>query len=103
MNRETVLMNQIMAALAGTCMVFRANVGTFKTKDGRYMATGKPKGFSDIHGHRKSDGKAFYIEVKTDEGKPTVQQRKFLKRMKETNSLAGIARSVQDAIEIVEG
>lgn len=103
MNRETVLMNQIMAALAGTCRLFRINVGKFRTKDGRIISTGVPAGFSDLFGVRISDGRAVFIEVKTDTGKPTARQKKFLAAMRKVNALAGIARSVEEAIEIVKG
>ena len=103
MNRETVLMNQIMAALAGTCRLFRINVGKFKTSDGRFISTGVPAGFSDLFGVRIADGRAVFIEVKTESGRPTTKQKKFLAAMLECGALTGIARSVEEAIEIVEG
>jgi len=103
MNTETALMHEIMVALSATCRIFRINVGTFRTADGRYVTTGVPAGFSDLFGIRNGDGRAVFIEVKTKRGKPTAAQLNFLETMRNRGALAGIARSVQDAIEIVEG
>ena len=102
MTKEHILQNQIRLALSETCMVFRVNVGKGYTPDGRYFDTGVPVGFSDLFGHRKSDGKAFYIEVKTLDGRVRRDQEKFIKAMKESGALAGVARSVEDAIKIIK-
>lgn len=51
----------------------------------------------------KSDGRAVYIEVKTKSGKATNEQKTFIKQMKETGAIAGICRSVEDAIKLVNG
>ena len=101
MTKEHILQNQIRLALSETCMVFRVNVGKGYTPDGRYFDTGVPVGFSDLFGHRKSDGRAFYIEVKTPDGRVRRDQEKFIKAMKENGALAGVARSVEDAIKII--
>ena len=103
MNEETALMNKIRVALSEYGVCFRANVGKVRMLDGRYFDTGLPKGFSDLFGVRKSDGKVFFIEVKTKNGRVRPEQEKFIERMKELNAIAGIARSVEDAIAIVEG
>lgn len=103
MNTETTLMHEIMVALSSRCRIFRINVGTFKTADGRWITTGVPAGFSDLFGIRNGDGKAVFIEVKTKRGKATDAQLKFIEAMRNRGALAGIARSVQDALEIVEG
>lgn len=103
MNEETALMNKIRVALSEYGVCFRANVGKVRMLDGRYFDTGLPKGFSDLFGVRKSDGKVFFIEVKTETGRVRPEQKKFIKRMQELNAIAGIARSVDEAIAIVEG
>lgn len=103
MNRETKLMNEIAVALSEFCKVHRINVGTFKTKDGRVVKSGVAPGFSDLFGHRKSDGRAFYIEVKTKTGRATKKQTKFLAAMERSGAITGIARSVAEAVEIVGG
>ena len=83
-------------------MVFRANVGRFFTADGRRVSTGLPPGFSDLFGYRASDGRAFFIEVKTPTGRLRVEQAAFLAAMQKRGALAGMARSLADAILIVE-
>ena len=95
-------MNNIRIALSAYGVVFRINVGTGKTQDGRFFTTGVPKGYSDLSGHRKSDGRAFYIETKTETGKLRKEQEHFIKMMKETGAIAGVARSVEDAIKLIE-
>jgi len=77
------------------------NVGLFVTEDGRKITTGVPKGFSDLFGHRKSDGRAFYIECKTAIGKPRPEQKIFLEQMRRTGALAGVAHTVEEALEII--
>jgi len=103
MTEEHKIQNEIRIALADRCMLFRINVGKAYTKDGRYFDTGVPKGFSDLFGFRKSDGKAVFIEVKTPTGRPTDQQKKFLNAMLNAGAVAGVCRSVQDAEELIEG
>ena len=82
--------------------VFRANVGKVRTADGRYFDTGLPKGFSDLFGFR-SDGRIFFIEVKNEKGRLRDDQKKFMDAMKKRGALVGVARSVKDAMRIVDG
>lgn len=98
---ETDIQNQIRVALSPYCAVFRVNVGLCYTKDGRPMRTGVPTGFSDLFGHRKSDGRAFYIEVKTDKGKASDDQNHFIAQMDATNAISGICRSPEDALALL--
>jgi hypothetical protein len=101
---HTDMMNAVMLALSEDGhAVFRANVGLFFTKDGRPVRTGLPVGFSDLFGHRTSDARAFYLEVKTGTGRLTADQKAFLVAMKARGALAGVVRSVQDAREILGG
>ena len=99
---ETDIQNQIRVALSPYCAVFRANVGLCYTKDGRPMRTGVPVGFSDLFGHRKSDGRAFYIEVKTPTGRASAHQMRFIDRMIADGAIAGICRSPEDALRLLE-
>jgi len=95
---EADLMRQIMVALsADGHFVARANVGLFFTADGRPVKTGLPKGFSDLFGHRLSDARAFYLEVKTTTGRARPEQLAFIAAMKKRGALAAIVRSVEDA------
>lgn len=98
---ETDIMNQIRVALSPYCAVFRMNVGLCFTKDGRPMRTGVPVGFSDLFGHRKSDGRAFYIEVKTKTGRASANQMRFLEQMLADGAIAGICRSPEEAMNLL--
>lgn len=98
---ETDIMNQIRVALSPYCVVFRMNVGLCFTKDGRPMRTGVPVGFSDLFGHRKSDGRAFYIEVKTKTGRASANQMRFLEQMLADGAIAGICRSPEEAMNLL--
>ena len=98
---EHELQNKIRLALSPYAVVFRINVGSGFTYDGRYLSTGVPKGYSDLSGFRKGDGKAFFIEVKTPKGRVSKEQKKFLKTMNEYGAITGVARSVDDAIKIL--
>lgn len=56
-----------------------------------------------MFGHRYSDGRVFYIEVKKPGGAIRDNQKKFIKAMRDSGALAGIAYSVEDAIKIIGG
>lgn len=102
MKQETALQNQIIAALCKNgCVARNHTVGNFYTQYGGRVAVGC-HGESDIMGHRISDGKAFYIEVKLPGEKPREDQQKFLDAMKRAGALAGCAHSVEEALEIVK-
>jgi hypothetical protein len=74
---------------SGIAQLFRINVVSGKTMDGRYITSGVPSGYSDLSGHRKSDGKAIYLEVKTETGKVSKEQLNFIEQMKKTGAIAG--------------
>lgn len=95
-------MRQIMLALSDAGhFVTRANVGTFFTEDGRPIKTGLPVGFSDLFGHRAGDARAFYVEVKKPGGRVSKEQVAFIAAMQRRGAIAGIARSVDEAIALV--
>lgn len=103
MELEHKIQNDIRVALSSAGhIVFRANVGKVRMADGRYFDTGLPKGFSDLFGFRP-DGQIFFIEVKNKKGRVRPEQKKFLEVMRAKGALVGVARSVEDALEIVNG
>lgn len=100
---EHLIQDQIRLALsANQCTVFRVNVGSVRLPDGRFFKTGVPSGYSDLSGFRWSDGKAFFIEVKTKTGRPRQDQIQFHHMLTSHGILHGIARSPEDAIKIVK-
>ena len=84
------------------CIIFRMNVGKGYTMDGRWFSSDVPAGFSDLFGVRKSDGRAFFIEVKTPKGRPTKEQKHFLEQMRDAGAVAGICRSAEEAVGLVK-
>lgn len=103
MTEEHNIQNRIRAALSPYAVIFRANVGTAYTADGRYFTTGLPKGFSDLFGFRRSDGRAIFIEVKTPKGRVRPEQQKFIEVMQSFGVIAGVCRSVDDALKLIGG
>lgn len=99
---EHEIQNEIRAALANDCMIFRANVGRMKTPDGRYFSTGLPVGFPDLFGFRKSDGRAVFIEVKTVSGRASKAQQHFLETVRKSGAIAGVCRSPEDAMKLIK-
>ena len=99
--REIDIQNQIRIALSDIAVTFRANVGVFFTKDGRPIRSGLPKGFSDVFGFRKSDGRIFFLEIKTETGKLSRDQETFLESMRLLGAIAGVARNPDEALRIV--
>ena len=101
MQKEHNLQNAIRIALAPYAVVFRANVGSGVTYDGRHFSTGLPRGFSDLFGFRYSDGRMFFIEVKTPKGRISSEQKHFLEQMRKYGAVAGVARSAEDALNLI--
>lgn len=100
---EIDIQNEIRKNVNDIAVIFRINVGTFKSNDGRFIATGVPAGFSDLFGFRKSDGKAVFLEVKTKTGRLSEKQEHFLKTMKSYGACVGVVRSVEDARRTILG
>ena len=97
-------------------LLFRSNVGaawtgsrTRKNSDGsltlfdpRPFNTGLPAGFSDLFGVLPG-GKAIFLEIKSLRGKPSEAQIRFLEAMHGVGALAGVARSFEDVLKIING
>ncbi|MFT8515053.1 VRR-NUC domain-containing protein [Schleiferilactobacillus harbinensis] len=104
MTAEAKIQNDIRVAVSKAGhSIFRANVGTVKQNDGRYFTTGLPGGFPDLFGFRKGDGKFFFIEVKNETGRLRPDQERFAVWLSTKPVLYGVARSVEDALKIIEG
>ena len=101
MTEERITQNAIRLALSPYAVIFRANVGSGVTYDGRHFDTGLPKGFSDLFGFRKSDGRIVFIEVKTKTGRVRPEQKNFIEQMISSGAIAGICRSPEDALRLI--
>ena len=80
-------------------LVLRLNNGLFYTEDGRPIKSGLPKGTSDLL-YVGNDIIAF-MEVKTSKGKPRPEQLRFIEKIKSLGHKAGIVRSVEDALKLI--
>jgi hypothetical protein len=124
---EHALQNTIRNALAGMCLLFRANVGKGWTgdavrmpngrdvliRDARPFDTGLPPGFSDTFGlvpvtiTQDMVGQTIGVfvagEVKTPNGRVTPQQQAFLDAIARNGGRAAVWRSVDDAMDTIKG
>ena len=111
---ESDIQNRIRVALSPHGIVFRCNSGDFWQGEQVYSqefqepvlihlrrVCGLPKGFSDLLfcGH---DGRAAFIEVKQPHGRIRPEQTSFLSLMQSYGYAAGIARSEEEALSIVQ-
>lgn len=108
---EQAVQNRIRLALSrGPVRLWRNNTGALKDASGRLVRYGLAKGSSDLVGFRTititpdmvgSQVAVFAaIEVK-DRGRATPEQLQFLEQVRQAGGLAGLARSVDDATEIL--
>lgn len=129
---EHALQNTIRNALAGLCVLFRANTGSgwqgdvvrgpravvmgrndVLLRNARPFSTGLPPGFSDTFGLvavtitpdmvGQTIAQALFGEIKTDIGRVSPKQAAFLRAMKTHGARADVWRSVEDALATVRG
>lgn len=127
MSREHAIQNEIRNALCDKGLIFRANVGQAWTgsevkklpgnrvliEGARPFTTGLPPGFSDLFGlvpvvitpEMVGQTVAVFVavEVKTARGRASEKQGNFLKAVNDNGGRAGVARSADDAVRILEG
>ncbi len=96
---ETDIQNQIRLALSKYGIVIRLQSGNFKLDDGRRITCGV-KGLSDLLFIGR--GQVAFIEVKNVNGKPSQEQLNFISAVKKLGHRAGIAHSVEEALEIIK-
>lgn len=108
-NKETTLQRRIMAALSKDCVLVRVPTGQYWAGkyDSGIIVNPRPvkvavTGFPDLAGYRRSDGRAVYIEVKTDSGVVSKEQEQFITVARNAGCLAGIARSIEEARGIIK-
>lgn len=111
---EQDIQNQIMLALSPYGVVFRTNAGDYWQGERVYSkefrqqvlinlrkVSGLPTGFSDLL-IICNDGQAGFVEVKTPTGVPSPEQINFIDQMRARGCRAGIARSPEQAIKIIQ-
>ena len=101
--QEAAIQDSIRVALAEHgYIVFRTNVGKVNTADGRFFDTGLPSGFPDLMGYKPDNGRIFFIEVKTAIGHRRKDQVNFANGLRGKNVIYGVARSAEQALDIVD-
>ena len=115
MNPETKIQNAILIKLSQAgCTVWRVEtagawVGRQIHKDGntvtlanaRMFTTGLCVGGADIIGIHHATGRFIAVEVKTPTGRVSKEQQTFIDAVKRAGGIAGVARSVEDALELL--
>ena len=96
---ETTIQSEIRVALSKHGLVVRQNVGNFYTEYGGRVQCGF-KGLSDLV-YFGNDGVVAFIETKTPKGKLREEQKQFLARMRCCGYIAGVARSVDEALKLI--
>lgn len=100
---ERDILKAVLAALNGDKRVAwaeRMNSGAYKV-GARYVRFGFP-GCSDVLGQMQ-DGRLLAIEVKAADGVVSADQSDFLALVHNNGGVAGVARSADDALQIVRG
>ena len=112
--REHGIQDLIRLELSKHGLVFRTNAGS--AWGGKYVNIPPygnvvikprkielmPKGFSDLL-FVGTDGRVAFIECKDDKGTLRPEQERFLKLMRSYGHRAGVARSVEEALKIING
>lgn len=114
MKSEIALQNEIRLAVGQLkdVRIFRNNVGLFKTQDGRNVQTGLCVGSSDLIGFQSvtitpdmvGQKIAVFtaIEIKTEKGKVSPQQEKFIEMVARFGGIGAVVRSVGDAMDVLK-
>lgn len=96
---ENSVARSILLATQDQVCWFRNNSGVAQY-DGNVVRYGcGGPGCSDYLGIRRSDGRFVAMEVKSERGRATAEQLRFLDRVRMCGGIAFIARSVSDALE----
>ena len=111
--RESSIQNSIRVALSRYGVVFRTNSGEFWQGQTVYSkefhqpvlinlrrVEGLPKGFSDLL--FVGSGKVAFVETKNEIGRLRPEQKNFIERMRTMGHIAGIARSDEEAVKLIE-
>lgn len=110
---ESKIQNQIRCELSKYGCVFRTNSGEFWQGQTVYSkefhqpvlinlrrVSGLPAGFSDLL--FVAPGKVVFIETKNEIGHLRPEQKNFLERMRSMGYVAGVARSVNEAVTLID-
>lgn len=104
---EAEILKAILAMLRRhpkVALCWRQNSGTFQERNRngttRYIRANTQRGMSDIMG-ALMDGRTLAIEVKSRTGRMRPGQEEFLASIRAAGGVAGVCRSVEDAIALL--
>ena len=99
-----------IACGTGDTRLFRNNTGTLRDQNGRPVQFGQCKGSADLIGWKRvtitpemvgtTVAVFVSIEVKTPTGRLRPEQQQWLDAVQAAGGIAGVARSVEDAIRL---
>jgi hypothetical protein len=111
MSEQQIQQEIRIACSRGQTRLFRNNTGTLRDQHGRPVQFGLCKGSADLIGYRTititpdmvGQQVAVFtsIEVKTSTGRMRPEQQAWLDTVQAAGGIAGVARSVEDALRIV--
>ena len=111
MSEQQIQQEIRIACSTGATRLFRNNTGTLRDQHGRPVQFGLARGSADLIGYRTvtitpemvGQQVAVFtsIEVKTPTGRIRPDQQAWLETVQAAGGIAGVARSVEDALRIV--
>lgn len=111
MSEQRIQQEIRLACGTGDTRLFRNNTGTLRDQNGRPVQFGLCKGSADLIGWKRvtitSDmvgttvAVFVSIEVKTATGRLRPEQQQWLDAVQAAGGIAGVARSVEDALRIM--
>ena len=111
MSEQTIQQHIRLTCSTGATRLFRNNTGTLKDQNGRPVSFGLCKGSADLIGWRTvtvtpemvGTTVAVFtsIEVKTATGRLRPEQQQWLDAVQAAGGIAGVARSVDDALDLL--
>ena len=111
MTEQQIQQHIRLACSTGNTRLFRNNTGTLKDQNGRPVQFGLCKGSADLIGWKRvtvtpdmvGQQVAVFlsIEVKTPTGRIRPEQQQWLDAVQAAGGIAGVARSVEDALDLL--
>jgi len=113
MSEQAIQQRIRLACSRGRVRLWRNNTGRLRDERGQLVTFGLCPGSADLIGYRSVTVTAGMVgqtvavfaavEVKAERGRPTPEQTAFIEHIRAAGGLAGIARSVEEARQILGG
>lgn len=111
MSEQAIQQRIRLACSRGAVRLWRNNTGALRDANGQLVRFGLCEGSSDLIGFRSIEitpamvGQRLAVfaavEVKSQTGRPTAAQAAFLQHVRESGGIAGVARSVAEAEQLL--